>query len=300
MSVNPRSGMADVAPAIARPASSLSYDLAGRPVAIVVPDAAARSIVARIFGDFDPPPAARMAPTIAYALTRADDATWEVTAAGSVTYRSPQLMDAIVALEWAIVTEMIAARRDLFHLHAAALASPVRDATVVIAGESGSGKTTLTLGLMARGFLPYSDDVTLVAPESGDPLPFRRAFHIDARTQSLLRGLPSPPDWDFDAAPVGYFIVPRWADAPCPIRVVLFPTLTPGAEAGLTPLSLPDAVARLLPFSATLAHFPALALRMAARTVERARCYALTAGDFAATLDRVIAQLRWDGAAGRP
>src|SRR5205823_5200659 len=144
-------------------------------------------------------------PAANYALTRADDATWEVTASGAVSYRSPQLMDAVIALEWGIVSHMLAARRDLFHLHAAALMSPVCTDTVLIAGESGSGKTTLALGLMARGFLPYSDDVTLITPDTGDPLPFRRAFHIDTKTQSLLQSLPSPPDWDFAAAPAGYF-----------------------------------------------------------------------------------------------
>jgi len=295
-----QSGTIDEAPELSRPASPLSYDLFDYAVALSVPDPAARSIVARIFADFDPLPPTPSAPAITYALTRADDATWEVTASGAVSYRSPRLMDAVIALEWVIVSEMLTARRDLFHLHAAALMSPARTATALIAGESGSGKTTLTLGLMARGFLPYSDDVTLITPDTGDPLPFRRAFHIDTKTQSLLRSLPSPPNWDFAAAPTGYFLVPHWADAPCPIRTVLFPTLTPGAEPRLTPLSLADAVARLLPLSVTLEHSPALALRMAARIVEQARCYALTAGDFAATLDCVIEQLLRDSAAGRP
>jgi hypothetical protein len=297
MMVPRQSAITGEAPVLSRPASPLSYDLFGYGVAINVPDPAARSIVTRIFAGFDLLSPTSSAPASIYAMTYEDDATWEVTASGAVSYRSPQLMDAVIALEWVIVSEMLAARRDLFHLHAAALMSPARTDTVVIAGESGSGKTTLTLGLMARGFLPYSDDVTLITPDRGDPLPFRRAFHIDARTQSLIQSLPSPPGWDFAAAPTGYFLVPQWAVAPAPIRTVLFPKRTPGAAPRLTPLSLADAVARLLPFSVTLEHSPALALRVTARIVEQARCYALTTGDFAATLDCVIAQLRQDSLA---
>lgn len=298
--MKPPSGMVDASASIALPFPSLSLDLVGYPITISVPDGVAGSMVARVFRDFDSLPAAGAASASAYRLTRADHTAWEVSAAGSVRYRSPHLMDAVVALEWVIVSAMIDARRDLVHLHAAALMAPARDAAILIAGESGSGKTTLTLGLMARGFLPYSDDVTLLTPASANPLPFRRAFHIDARAQSLLRNLPPPPTWDSSAAPDGYFLIPCWADTPCPIRTVLFPTLAPGAEPDLAPLSMADATARLLPFSATLAHSPALALHTAARVVQQARCYALTAGVFATTLDRIIAQLQWDRTADRP
>lgn len=277
-------------------ASSFSYDLNGYCVLLDLPDPTARATVVRILGGSPLPASAASSPLTTYALRQGNDALWEVTVAGHLTYGSASITNAMVALEWQIVTDMIAYRRDLFHLHAASLMVPTRATSLLIAGESGSGKTTLALGLMARGFLPYSDDVTFIDPDTNDLLPFRRAFHIDSQTQSLLHSLSSPPDWDFDAAPAGYFSVLRWAEIVQPIRTILFPTLMPGATPTLTPLSLADGVARLLPFSVTLAQSPALALRTAAAIVGNARCYALTAGDFAATLDCVTDHLQREAA----
>ena len=264
----------------------LSYDLRGYRVTVDVPDPAAARLVGSIFREFAIP-AHPDGADAAYALRR-EGQSWTAADPRGIAYRSEALADAVLALEWQIVTATIAHRRDCFHLHAAALLSPDASASLVVVGVSGSGKTTLALGLMARGFLPYSDDATLIDPDTCAPTAFRRAFHIDDGTRSLLLGLPEPPHWDFAAAPAGYFSPPRWAEDPCPIRTVLFPTLVPGAAPALAPLAMADAAARLLPFSATLAQSPPLALHTAARIVASASCYDLVAGDLAQTLDLVI------------
>ena len=173
--------------------------------------------------------------------------SWRVAGPGSATYRTASLADALLALEWQLVTDAIAHRRDRFHLHAAALLAPAAPAALIVAGVSGSGKTTLTLGLMARGFLPYSDDATLIDPDTCAPTAFRRAFHVDDGTRSLLAALPTPPDWYFEAAPAGYFSPPRWAEIARPIRIVLFSSLFPDAVPTLAPLTLAQAAARPAP-----------------------------------------------------
>ena len=75
---------------------------------------------------------------------------------------------------------------------------------------------------------------------------------------------------------------------------MLFPTLIPGAAPALTPLAMADAAARLLPFSASLAQSPPLALRTAARIVARASCYDVVAGDLSRTLGLVAERMRHD------
>ncbi len=275
------------------PGSPLYFMLCDYPVALDVPDRAAREMVLHILDGFGPLPAAPSSP-YQYALMFAEDGLWEVHHDDEVSYRSRELTDALVALEWHIVTDMVNHRRDRFHLHAASLAMPAVAASVLVAGISGSGKTTLTLGLMARGLLPYSDDVTLIDPDTCVPVPFPRSFHIDGRTRALLADFPAAADWPFDAAPAGYFVPREWAEESLPIRMVLFPTLMPGAAPALAVLSHADAAARLLPFSTTLTHSAALALRTAARIVGMSQCYALTTGDLGMSVDLVIDRLRQD------
>ncbi len=282
-----------VVPRVTRPtaATTLYYAVHGYHAALTIPDRAARSLARSILRGFGPLPAAPDESVTDFALRHADRAQWEVTVADQIVYRSTGLVDAVAALEWQLITNVLADQRHSFHLHAAALASPATRTALLIVGESGSGKTTLTLGLMARGFLPYNDDITLIAPATCAPLPFRRAFHVDARTQALVTALPSSPPWDVGGAPAGYFLVSDWATASWPIRTVLFPRLAPGEMPRLDPLSVTDAALRLLTFSMTLSQSSALALQAAGRIVERAQCSMLVSGDLAATLDLVIDQV---------
>ena len=268
----------------------------GYAAALTIPDAAARAQVMAIFRHFGPHADAPDAATTPYTLVCAADGGWEVSAAGETRHRATHRDDAITALEWQIVTDAVAAQRESFHLHAAALAHPDRATALLIAGVSGSGKTTLALALAARGLLPYSDDTTFIAPETCAPAPFPRAFHVDERTQALLAALPPGGwAWDFARQPPGYYLPPRWAERPYPVRTILFPTLHPDAPPRLTPLAPAEAASRLLPFSATLAGDPALALRTAARLVGQARCYALEAGDLAATVAAVTGTAEGSG-----
>ena len=161
------------------------------------------AIVSAIFSDLqvmdDCPPKATH-----YRLTCDDASRWSLFVNDTQEYGGGERANALVALEWRLVTDLVAYRRDAFHLHAAALADPSGSCGVLVVGMSGSGKTTLALGLMARGFLPYADDVALVAPATLTLQPLRRAFHADEATRVLVAAVGGPPVWRSASLPEGY------------------------------------------------------------------------------------------------
>jgi len=276
----------------------LRYDVNGYRVDISVSDPDARADVAFVMSGFDPVAYPRPDPEARFTLRYDEQLRWAIFVDGTLWYRSDDCADAIVALEWRIVTEMLQRTPGIFHLHCAALATPSGSASLLVVGESGSGKTTLTLGLMARGFQPYTDDVCIIDPATLALRAFRRAFHIDDQTRQLVHGLGIPPDWDFDAAPPGYFRPPHWSEEPTSIRTVLFASVCPDAPPRLTPLSIAEAVRTLLPFSGTLAQSPPVALSTAARLVGQAACYNLAMGGLAETVHLVTALVENDAAPG--
>ncbi len=117
-----------------------------------------------------------------------------------------EMTSGLLALEWHLVTDALAKQTAFFHLHGAALATPNGQSGLLIVGESGSGKTTLMLALMQRGFLPYSDDVTLIEPEMLLPPSVPRAFHLREGTRSLLQERPDAPLGDFERLPPGFLL----------------------------------------------------------------------------------------------
>ena len=266
--------------------ASRRYLVNGYHATVTVPDREAGLLLHRVLGGF--PTVADAPATLPHYRIDRDGEWWTLSIGPSEVYASVVLADTLVALEWHLISDMLAFRRDRVHLHGAALRTPEGTASVLILGASGSGKTTLTLALMARDLLPYADDILLIDPDTLAPETFRRAFHVDAATRALIEALPQPPAWDFDALPPGYFMPPAWADAPVPVRAIVFPTLRPGEPSAASVLPLPEAVTMLLSFSGTLDRAPSLALPVAARLVARATCYALMIGDLDATADLVM------------
>lgn len=281
------------------PPVTLGYRILDDPVTLTVPDGEASAAVRAILSGFSPhhpAPGARR-----YALTREDRGGWSVAAHTAPATHCVALTDALIALEWHLVTDMLAGRRDCFHLHGAALCAPSGTASILILGASGAGKTTLALALMARGFLPFADDVIVVDPDALAPRTFRRAFHVDRSTRALVEGLRHAPSWQSDGMPEGYFMPSQWAEATAPVRRVFFPTVRPGEAPAVSALSIAEAAATLLPFSGTLDQSPGLALSVAARLIGNATCYALRSGDLDATADLVasVTDRHGDGAAAQ-
>lgn len=222
-----------------------------------------------------------------YALSREQRGGWNVDVRGFRTVQGGTLADAVIALEWQLISDLLSRPSGLFQLHGAALSTPSGLSSLLILGASGAGKTTLTLALMARGFAPLTDDLIFIGPDSLAPEPFQRAFHIDLSTLALIEGLPEGPSWQSDGLPPGYGLPTHWGKGRSPVGAIFFPTVHPNEAPAVTALSIAEATATLLPFSATLDQSPELALAVAARLTGRATCYVLRSGDLAATTDLV-------------
>ena len=285
----------------AGPASApLRYAVLGSAIDLTVPDAVARRMVARVLARFAATPDGL--PNARFSLMRDDDGGWHLSDGETRLRTDSDFTSALLALEWHVVTAAIDRRHDLFHLHGAALAAPDGAGAVLLVGASGAGKTTLALGLMARGFLPYGDDVILIEPASGALHAVPRAFHLREPTRTLIHALNPPDAWELEAEPAGFFLPPRWAEGSPAVRTVFFPEYRPDEPPALLPLSPPEAAQTLLGQTVTLDHAPALALAVVARLTARAVCYRLTCGDLAATValvrDAVVARVSADAHGG--
>lgn len=279
------------------------YDIFGYAAELLVADPEARRAVRWILRDFAQPAGGVGEQVARYVLSPPDGASgtaaWSLRLDGALLHTDPDLPAALVSLEWQVFTDALAARPDLFHLHGAALAPPAGREALLLIGPSGSGKTTLTLALMLAGLAPYGDDVILIEPATLAVRSVPRAFHIEPGTRELLAPLGPPVDWRFDAGPLGYFLPPRWATDPRPIRCVLFPEVRPGAAPRLVPLTPAEAAAALLGQTASLVRTPRVALPTVARLTRQAACYRLVAGDLAASVD-VVQRLLADSPAPPP
>jgi hypothetical protein len=208
---------------------------------------------------------------------------WHVHIEGEMIHTSKDFTPAISTLEFRLVTDALMQRDDLFRMHAAALCLPMQPAGVVVAADSGRGKTTLTLGLMLRGFVPFSDDVALIDPDTLTLRPFRRAFHVDPKSWALLQPLAGRAI-TVDERVDGYYSPPQWAEHPVPVRAILFPVFEPEAPSSLVPLTTPDAATAILAHTSSLTHAPQRALATAARLVDRVRCYRFSVGDVSSSV----------------
>lgn len=190
--------------------------------------------------------------------------------------------DALLGLvEWFVIYSGVSSCADTLLIHGAALRRGA--AALLLLGESGAGKTTLTLGLLARGWLPYGDDVTLVNPVTLDVRAFPRYFHVDAATRDLfaaVRVLRRPRVAVEHAAPR------RWARVPAQPTAIVVARRDPHLPARISAISRAEAAGALL-HAAMETPMPrgevAHAVARIAATV--AGCYRLDNGELQATLD---------------
>ena len=183
--------------------------------------------------------------------------------------------------EWFVVHCGVAACADTVLIHGAALHRA--GATLVLVGDSGAGKTTLTLGLLARGWLPYGDDVTPVDPITLQVRAFPRYFHVDAATLDMFAGvrvLRRP------RVPAGHAAPRLWASVPAQPTTVVVMGRDPQQPAAIAPITRAEAAGALLHAAmetamprGDVAH---IAARIAATVTE---CYRLNNGELQATLD---------------
>ena len=265
---------------------TIAFLILDEPVGVVVPCADSRAAVAAVLSGF---PSVRGSSRPArYMVRKAGDMEWCVQTAGVTGDPCQSLASAVAALEWQVVSDALTSRPELFHLHGAALCAPSGESSVLVLGESGSGKTTLALALMARGFLPFADDVILLDADRLTPRTFGRAFHVDEKTLRLAGPRAAALPWRTEGLPDGHIIPGRWADRQAPVRAVFFPKRYPDGAPSATRLSPANGAAMVLHFSTTLDSAPRVAMRVAARLAERASCYALRAAALDDTADLVV------------
>lgn len=257
-------------------------------------DRVAVEAVLRGFTPGDPAASADQVTVIA----RAADGLWTVGDGVTVTHQAVTLENALLALEWRMVSDLLARNRQRFHLHGAALADPSHTLTVLVLGDSGVGKTTLTLALIAQGFQPFADDVVLLDPDSALPERFPRAFHVDDATRALVAPLFGGADWEEPGLPDGYCLPRTWAPTPLPVGAIILPKGYGHPVPLLMGQSVAAAALAVLTHTSTLETAPALALRAAARLTASAPAYALWSGDVATSVD-VVARTVADLAARR-
>ncbi len=278
------------------------YDLLGYCLTLSIPDAEAHAVAARMLASFRLNADDGMEPVTRYFVSKKQggslhipDGCWYISVNDALTDWYYTVAETLVGLERLIVTNALIFRSDLFHLHSAALVAPSSEQGILLVGESGSGKTTLALALMLRGFLVYSDDVTLITPTTLALEPFPRAFRVDASTRALVERLGAPSTWVFgDTSPDSdsdYFIPPHEAVTRVPARIALFldRDRQPDQMPRLEPLAPAEAARMLLMNAPTLPYTGALAITTAARLTANARCYRLQTGDLRATVEIVMA-----------
>jgi hypothetical protein len=123
----------------------------------------------------------------------------------------------LASLEWRAVGDALAASTGYAVVHAAALTRGAN--TVLLLGRSGAGKTTLTLGLMGRGWEPFTDDMTLIDTASLEVHTFPRCFHIEGAT---LAALAVRPQIEQSTSLPTYWHPLHWAEHPRrPTMIVL-------------------------------------------------------------------------------
>ncbi len=253
------------------------YDIIGYQAAIGAAGGAYDQ-VRRIFRGFGPIDVGAGFHLPHYMLTVPETGGWEMSSQLGASHKYPDLPSALSAMEWHVITDALARRDDMFHMHGAALCLPARRAGIVLSGDSRSGKTTMTLALMLRGFVPFADDVALIDPDTFELRTLRRSFHIEEDSWRLLERASGPIGRD-DDEPAGYFLPPQWAEQPVPLRWLLFLELRPDQEPQLMPMSTADAATAILGQSLNLRNAPRLALRTVNQLTQRVACYRCLTGD---------------------
>lgn len=147
----------------------------------------------------------------------------------------------LVHLEWRLVDAALTATTQCVVIHGAALTRGA--ATLLLVAPSGSGKTTLTLGLMARGWRPFGDDVALVDVNTLHIQPFPRCFHIDSNSLDLLT---TPPPLEWPGTLAGYARPRRFATTPRQPTVVVLASRDLSRPASFAPITQAEAAGAIM------------------------------------------------------
>jgi hypothetical protein len=151
-------------------------------------------------------------------VTSGEDGYHFVTQGGLSTYSS--VPDLLAAVEFAVITDLLAQDDQTTHLHAAGAVTP--NGAVLVPGPSGAGKSSMAFAWSLAGYPLLGDDVVRL-DEAGLLRSFPRLLKVDPSLvthHGLL--LEDTPAWDpesdeawFDPAGAG-----GWASGGCRVAVI--------------------------------------------------------------------------------
>lgn len=218
----------------------------------------------------------------------ADDAgDWEAWANGEQLFRIGVYDRLLRRLEWEVMSRAVARTPDWLAWHAASLSWEGR--ALLLIGASGAGKSTLTMGLARRGWLPLTDDLTLLDPQTGTLAPFPRCFHV-AAMEGAWAASAAALTWPTLALP-DYARPRHWGRAGCrPDWLVVMGRDTTQPTC-LEPLTQAQAAGAL--FGATIQTASSAPLAQTAATVAGATvgCWELNNNDLETALDLLTTTL---------
>ena len=193
---------------------------------------------------------------------------------------------------WEVHREALERADDYVSIHAGAVS---RDGVgVVLPATMDSGKTTLSGGLVHAGFDYLSDEVALIAPETGHVHPFPKVLTFESPSVELFPGLKEelPPEFAWGSR-LRYHIRPSdlrpgaGPGEPCPIRFVISPRYERGSRTRLEPLTRAETAVLLAKNSFNFDRLGGPALHALERAVADAEGYRLSIGNLGEAVEAV-------------
>lgn len=207
----------------------------------------------------------------------------------------------LAQLEWGL-NWCIAMRANQFlMLHGGVVARD--EGALILPGVPGAGKSTLTAYLMHRGWRLFSDEFTLLDPDTRTLQPFPRliplkneSIEVIARAVPEARFGPRIPNTRKGLVShlrPGAEHLRRMHDGARP-RLIVFPRFAAGASTELTPVPSAEAFAELTNNAFNYVLLGARGFGLVADLVDATRCYRLRYSELAEANGRLTELLRTD------
>jgi len=189
-------------------------------------------------------------------------------------------------VEWAVNWELPRVMPEYLQLHASSM--EFEGAGVIFAGDSGSGKSTLATALLARGWRYLCDEFALIHTASLQLHPFPRAICMKRSGDHILErlGLTTHRGPRYLKGVKGYVsfvnplqVRPDAIGCPAPVRFVIFPSYSCGAEPTLVPVGRAEAALDLHRVCFNLFSCQRPGTDVLAEVVRGASCYRLQSGE---------------------
>ena len=172
---------------------------------------------------------------------------------------------------------------------------------MILPGVPGAGKSTLTSYLIHRGWRLFSDEFTLLAPETLTLHPFPRLIPLKNNSIEVIRQavpeavfgpeIPGTRKGRVAHLRPGVDHLRRMADPARP-RLVVFPRYEAGADTQLSPIPAPEAFAELTHNAFNYVLLGAVGFTAVADLTDAARCYRLRYSALEDANERLTALLR--------